>query len=246
LNQHLRHEQGARRVRSTFPQAVVEHPSRAATVPHEGPAGRRGGARGSTARARKQRERLATLARFAAVGATGIVVNQLILWAWVAGAEHHYLLGAVVATQGSSTWNFCLTERWVFPGGGGRSLGSRYLMFLGINNSTLLLAGTDGLGVGGERARTSGQGRQPDEDESGSGCQGDERHQQFSHAILLRERNGRDRALDRQRGLGGGPHGRRGRAAGGGPGRHRRDAARDLVPDRELQHLRTRRFPRQV
>jgi dolichol-phosphate mannosyltransferase len=139
LNQHLRHEQGARRVRSTFPQAVVEHPSRPATVPHDGPAGRRAGARGPTARARKQRERLATLARFAAVGATGIVVNQLILWAWVAGAEHHYLLGAVVATQGSSTWNFCLTERWVFPGGGGRSLGSRYLMFLGINNSTLLL-----------------------------------------------------------------------------------------------------------
>jgi dolichol-phosphate mannosyltransferase len=139
LNQHLRHEQGARRVRSTFPQAVVEHPSWPATVPHEGPAGRRGGARGSTARVRKQRERLATLARFAAVGATGIVVNQLILWAWVAGAEHHYLLGAVVATQGSSTWNFCLTERWVFPGGGSRSLGSRYFMFLGINNSTLLL-----------------------------------------------------------------------------------------------------------
>jgi putative flippase GtrA len=55
------------------------------------------------------------MVRFASVGVTGILVNQLILWLWVAGGEHHYLLGAVVATQGSSTWNFCLTERWVFP-----------------------------------------------------------------------------------------------------------------------------------
>jgi dolichol-phosphate mannosyltransferase len=60
---------------------------------------------------------MATLLRFGAVGASGIAVNQLVLWAWVAGAGHHYLLGAVVATQASSTWNFCLTERWVFPGG---------------------------------------------------------------------------------------------------------------------------------
>jgi dolichol-phosphate mannosyltransferase len=82
---------------------------------------------------------MATLARFATVGASGIVVNQLVLWLWVAGAEHHYLLGAVVATQGSSTWNLCLTERWVFPDAGRRRLGSRFLTFLAMNNSTLLL-----------------------------------------------------------------------------------------------------------
>ena len=79
------------------------------------------------------------MVRFASVGVTGILVNQLILWLWVAGGEHHYLLGAVVATQGSSTWNFCLTERWVFPAAGGRRLGGRFLLFLGMNNSTLLL-----------------------------------------------------------------------------------------------------------
>ena len=61
------------------------------------------------------------------------------LWLWVAGANNHYLLGAVVATQGSSTWNFCLTERWVFPGTGHRRPGSRFLVFLAMNNSTLLL-----------------------------------------------------------------------------------------------------------
>ena len=83
------------------------------------------------AKARTQRQRLMTLARFAAVGASGIVVNQLVLWLWVAGGEGHYLLGAVVATQGSSTWNLFLTERWVFPGTGGRRLRSRFALFSG-------------------------------------------------------------------------------------------------------------------
>ena len=82
---------------------------------------------------------MVTLLRFGAVGASGIAVNQLVLWVWVAGAGHHYLLGAVVATQASSTWNFCLTERWVFPGGADRRLGSRFVLFLAMNNSTLLL-----------------------------------------------------------------------------------------------------------
>jgi hypothetical protein len=30
-------------------------------------------------------------------------------------AHRHYVLGAVLATQGSSLWNFSLTERCVFP-----------------------------------------------------------------------------------------------------------------------------------
>jgi dolichol-phosphate mannosyltransferase len=82
---------------------------------------------------------MATMVRFATVGLSGILVNQLVLWLWVAGGDHHYLLGAVVATQGSSTWNFCLTERWVFPASGGRRLWGRFLVFLAMNNSTLLL-----------------------------------------------------------------------------------------------------------
>lgn len=140
MNLRLRYEHGARRVRSTVPQIIIDHPSRPSTVPlREGPAGRRTGNRGAAAKARTQQQRLVTLVRFAAVGASGIVVNQLLLWLWVAGGEQHYLLGAVVATQGSSTWNFFLTERWVFPGAGGRRLRSRFLLFLGMNNSTLLL-----------------------------------------------------------------------------------------------------------
>ena len=140
MNLRLRHEQGARRVRSTVPQVVLEHPTRPSPVPlQKGPAGRRTSSAGAAVKARTQRQRLATLARFTAVGASGIVVNQLILWLWVVGGEQHYLLGAVVATQGSSTWNSFLTERYVFGGAGGRRLRSRFLLFLGMNNSTLLL-----------------------------------------------------------------------------------------------------------
>jgi dolichol-phosphate mannosyltransferase len=73
------------------------------------------------------------------VGASGIVVNQLLFWLWVGVAHRHYVIGAVVATQGSTFWNFGLTERWVFPGAGVRRLGARLWWFLVVNNSTLLL-----------------------------------------------------------------------------------------------------------
>jgi dolichol-phosphate mannosyltransferase len=140
LNQHVRHEQDPRRVRSTYPPGILDSAGKATVeLPGEGRADRRTGDWKPTAQARTPRQRIATLVRFATVGASGIVVNQLILWLWVAGADHHYLLGAVVATQGSSTWNFCLTERWVFPAVGTRRPGGRFLLFLAMNNSTLLL-----------------------------------------------------------------------------------------------------------
>jgi dolichol-phosphate mannosyltransferase len=135
LNQHLRQEHDAQRVRSTFPRPVLDRPSRPTTTAVEQPPTDRAAA----TRGPGRWPRLVIMARFAAVGASGIVVNQLVLWLWVAGARGHYLLGAVVATQASSTWNFCLTERWVFPAAGARRLGSRFLLFLGMNNSTLLL-----------------------------------------------------------------------------------------------------------
>jgi dolichol-phosphate mannosyltransferase len=140
LNQHVRHEQHPRRARSTSPPGILDSASSATVeLPGEAPADPRTDGWRTAARARARRQRVATLARFASVGASGIVVNQLILWLWVAGADRHYLLGAVVATQGSSTWNFCLTERWVFPGGATRRLGGRFVLFLAMNNSTLLL-----------------------------------------------------------------------------------------------------------
>jgi dolichol-phosphate mannosyltransferase len=80
----------------------------------------------------------ARMIRFAAVGATGIAVNQAALWLLVSGAGIWYLVAAAVATQCSTTWNFALTERFVFPGAGPGVL-ARYLSFSAVNNLGLLL-----------------------------------------------------------------------------------------------------------
>jgi dolichol-phosphate mannosyltransferase len=67
----------------------------------------------------------------------------------------HYLVAAILATQGSSAWNLLLTERWVFSGRSHRrGAASRAAMFFALNNAALLLrapmlvALTEGLGIG--------------------------------------------------------------------------------------------------
>jgi len=91
------------------------------------------------------RLRLATnhsLIQFLAVGASGLVVNNLALAAFTEFAGLHYLLSAVVATQVSTLWNFGLTERWVF---GQRptehSFLRRLISYMLLNNLMLLLRG---------------------------------------------------------------------------------------------------------
>jgi dolichol-phosphate mannosyltransferase len=79
-------------------------------------------------------------ARFLAVGASGLLVNNLFLAAFTELLGLHYLLSAIVATQVSTLWNFHLTEAWVF---GQRetehSLLNRLFSFLLINNLLLFL-----------------------------------------------------------------------------------------------------------
>lgn len=85
---------------------------------------------------------LDTLVGFGLVGLSGILVNQVILWALVEFAHLNYLVAAIIATQGSTTWNFALNEVWVFRGRASRShVARRYLEFWGINNATLLVRG---------------------------------------------------------------------------------------------------------
>ena len=82
------------------------------------------------------------LVRFAGVGATGIIVNQLAMFlvADVLGA--HYLIAAILASQASTTWNFVLIESFVFPGrAGGWSLVKRFIRFDIVNMSTLVIRG---------------------------------------------------------------------------------------------------------
>lgn len=77
---------------------------------------------------------------FAAVGASGIFVNSLALWllADPSALALNYVLGAVLATQVSTTWNFLLVERFVYTGEKRRHVLHRYALFSATNNLVLL------------------------------------------------------------------------------------------------------------
>jgi dolichol-phosphate mannosyltransferase len=77
---------------------------------------------------------------FAAVGASGIVVNLGLVLLLSSGLGLHYLWAAALATQASSTWNSLLTEHLVFadragPAGRRQRLVRSWL----LNNAALLL-----------------------------------------------------------------------------------------------------------
>ncbi|MDQ1743408.1 MAG: hypothetical protein QOE23_1747 [Pseudonocardiales bacterium] len=83
--------------------------------------------------------RFARLAAFGAVGASGVFVNTAALWALSEHVVHpHYLIAAVLATEVSTSWNFVLTERFVFRGPKpGTRLGRGVRFFL-LNHLALL------------------------------------------------------------------------------------------------------------
>ena len=82
----------------------------------------------------------ARFGRFSIVGATGLLVNTLLLALLAEVAGIYYAAAAVVATQGSTLWNFVLTERWVFAGRDHKhSGGRRAAAFFVMNNVALLL-----------------------------------------------------------------------------------------------------------
>ena len=92
--------------------------------------------------------------RFGLVGASGVLVNTLVLAFATDVVGLHYLLSAAVATQGSTLWNFSLSELWVFSDR--RQKGRRLLrlaLFLLMNNGALGLRGplllilTSGFGI---------------------------------------------------------------------------------------------------
>ena len=97
----------------------------------------------------------ARLMRFVVVGVSGLVVNTVFLAFFTDVFGLYYLLSAVLATQGSTLWNFALTERWVFRGGHQHrhSQGRRMVMFFIVNNAALALRGpmlfvlTSGVGI---------------------------------------------------------------------------------------------------
>jgi putative flippase GtrA len=83
--------------------------------------------------------RFTRLLAFGAVGATGIGVNTAALWFFSQYVVHpHYLIAAVLATEVSTSWNFMLTEKFVFRGPKpGTRLGRGVRFFL-LNHLALL------------------------------------------------------------------------------------------------------------
>lgn len=82
------------------------------------------------------------LFRFLAVGSSGIAVNSILLFLFSELFSLHYLLGAVLATQGSTLWNFVGTEQWVFNDRQQhRPRWQRAAGFFAVNNGMLLLRG---------------------------------------------------------------------------------------------------------
>jgi dolichol-phosphate mannosyltransferase len=93
-------------------------------------------------------------ARFGIVGLSGLVVNTLLLAFLTDVVGLFYVVSAVIATQGSTFWNFCFTELWVFSDRQHRrGWVSRMGLFFLMNNAALALRGpllillTSGLGV---------------------------------------------------------------------------------------------------
>lgn len=92
--------------------------------------------------------------RFLMVGASGLVVNNILMAGFTELAEIHYLVSAALATQGSTLWNFMFTERWVFDArekerSFWRRLGGYFVMnnfFLTVRGPLLALL-TSGLGI---------------------------------------------------------------------------------------------------
>ncbi|OLC64200.1 MAG: hypothetical protein AUG06_10550 [Actinobacteria bacterium 13_1_20CM_2_65_11] len=85
--------------------------------------------------------RVVRLTRFSGVGAAGLAVNQGLLWWLVSDVHLQYLLGAAVATVGSTTFNFIGIEAYVFRGRrgpGARRLAGRLAAFGVVNTGALI------------------------------------------------------------------------------------------------------------
>jgi putative flippase GtrA len=82
------------------------------------------------------------LAGFVLVGASGILVNSIVLYLVTARLNIYYLVSVVIATVASTMWNFSLTEFWVYraanhPEGRLR----RFALFSVMNIAALALRG---------------------------------------------------------------------------------------------------------
>ena len=80
-----------------------------------------------------------TAAAFGLVGLSGLVVNQGLFWLLTEVGSFWISWAAVLATQGSTTWNFILVDRLVYPGDRQSRWYQRFLKSWAANNASLLL-----------------------------------------------------------------------------------------------------------
>jgi glycosyltransferase involved in cell wall biosynthesis len=81
---------------------------------------------------------LGRMVAFGLVGLSGVGVNTGALWWFYSQLGLHHLLGAALATQASTIWNFALTEGLVYRGRGNGSRFGRALRFFIMNNLLLV------------------------------------------------------------------------------------------------------------
>ena len=79
--------------------------------------------------------------RFLIVGLSGLLVNTLLLAGATEAFGIFYLLSALLATQGSTLWNFLLTEFWAMSGHPRQGRLMRMALFFSMNNAALLARG---------------------------------------------------------------------------------------------------------
>lgn len=80
--------------------------------------------------------------RFLLVGASGLVVNQVLFVGLTELVGVHYLTSALLATFGSTTWNFLWADRWAYGDRRPAMPGmQRYGTFLVINLALLVVRG---------------------------------------------------------------------------------------------------------
>ncbi|HET7306044.1 MAG TPA: glycosyltransferase [Segeticoccus sp.] len=84
-------------------------------------------------------QHLTGLVGFAAVGASGMVVNTVLLWVSVHALAIGLFAAAVLATQVSIAWNFIWTDTLVFDRPKSRPLWRRVVEFGALNNGVLLV-----------------------------------------------------------------------------------------------------------
>jgi putative flippase GtrA len=86
--------------------------------------------------------KMAHFSRFTAVGAAGLVVNQGLYSLLATDSPERYIPAAVLATVGSTTFNFAGIESWVFRGRrqpGLRAMSRRFAVYGAVNTGALLL-----------------------------------------------------------------------------------------------------------